>query len=104
MDIENVLFYRKVGDKKFLPNTNTTEDIALIEKASVSESPNGLCFRNCKLTEYLNEYQSKGLDYYINTGKTMLMKMEGEKAVTVRILKKWQEAWMGYNIDVEILE
>lgn len=102
MDIANVLFYRKVGDKKFLPNT--TEKIAFIEDASVTESNNGLCFRNCKLTEYSKEQQTKGLDYYISTQKPILMKMEGEQTVSVKVIKKWQEAWMGVNIDVEILD
>ncbi|MGG0308294.1 hypothetical protein ABEY43_07230 [Priestia megaterium] len=98
MEIENVLFYRTIGEKKFLPNT--TEEIALIKEAVVSESSNGLCFRNCKLTEY----QDKGLDYYASSQKPLFMKMEGEKTVTVKIIKKWQEAWMGFNIDVDIIE
>ena len=97
MDIENVLFYRTIG-RNFLPNT--TEEVALIEKASVSESANGLCFRNCKLKEYTNG----GLNKYIDKQEALFMKMEGGKPVTVKIIKKWQEAWMGYNIDVEIIE
>lgn len=97
MKIENVLFYRIIG-RSFLPNTK--EEIALIEKADVSESSTGLCFRNCKLTEYT----SGGLDVHITKKTTLLMKMGDGAAVEVKIEKKWLEPWMGYNINIDIIE
>jgi len=97
MDIENVLFYRTIG-RNFLPNT--TEEIALIKKASVNESSTGLCFRNCELTEYTDG----GLNEHITKKTILLMKMGDGAAVKVQIEKKWLEAWMGYNINVDILE
>ncbi|MGG4434463.1 hypothetical protein AAXE64_07875 [Priestia megaterium] len=97
MNITNVQFYRIVS-RNFLPNIK--EDVALIKKAVVVESNTGLCFRNCEL----EEYTKGGLEEYINKKTPLLMKMEDGAAVTVKIEKKWLEAWMGYNINVDIIE
>ncbi|WP_425203734.1 hypothetical protein [Priestia megaterium] len=96
MDIADVLFYKTVN-RNFFPNTK--EEIALIKEAVVVESNTGLCFRNCDLEEYTKE----GLEEYINKQTPLLMKINDGAAVSVIIKKKWLEAWMGYNIDVEII-
>ncbi|MFK7678683.1 hypothetical protein ACI3ER_11635 [Bacillus sp. Wb] len=97
MDIADVLFYKTVN-RNFFPNTK--EEIALIADANVVESGTGLCFRDCDLIEYTKG----GLEEYINKQTPLLMKINDGAAVSVIIKKKWLEAWMGYNIDVDIIE
>lgn len=97
MQIKNILFY-VINQNQYLPNVK--KEIATIEISNVYEATDGLEFRDCRITEHL----VGELDKYVQNGKELFMKIDGEAANTVIIKRKWQEAWSDYNINVKIVK